>query len=211
MPQNEDISNISQSLLYPISDPTTAFKNALRDIGVNLNRGNPFADALLKNAQGSRVAFLSDMSRNQTPTGYASDVQTNPLWSNPEQAYGNFLRQNLTSGNMLGAMRHYAENFGNSINAVKAFEDQQNAGVNAQSLNPYTSALRDIYRADDGMGALSAYASLRAPALGSIGSSWTRATQAAGDEAQRRFYQQGGINDDPFDWLFTTRGGRGAF
>lgn len=215
MPKHGDTQNLSQQFLYPLDDPTAAFRTAMRDMGINLNRGNPFTDALLKNAQGARIAFLSDMSRNQGTTGYnwqgrPANVQSVEEWANPSQAYGNFLRSNLQSGNILGALKYFSQNFGNTLDSVRNFEDQVASGQNVESLNPYTSALRDIYRSNDGQGALSAYASLRAPLLGSIGTSWTRATQNAGETAMDRFYREGGLQSDPFDWLFGPRG-RGTF
>jgi hypothetical protein len=202
MVQTADAHQMGQQLLYPLDDPTTAFRNALQDMGINPYRNNPFVTQLQKNAQGSRIAFLSDMSRNQGPQGYQSNVMDNPAWADPSTAYGNFLHTNLQGGSLLNAMSHYAQNFGNSLKAVQAQEDQMAAGTNAASLNPYTSALREIYRADNGQGALAAYASLRSPALGSLGSSWTRALQNMGDSGMRNFAQQGGVNDEVWDYIF---------
>lgn len=196
MAQTFDEQELSQQFLYPLNDPNTAFTNALRKMGVNPNRSNPFVTQLQKYAPASRVAFLGDFAQRPTQMG-------TPNYASPEAMYGNYLQGQLQQGNLVGSTNAAANNFGSLLAQVKAFEDQLGAGTNITSLNPYTAALRDLFRSDDSMGALGAYASLRAPRMGSLGSSYARAIQSAGQSAQANYYNQGNIHSDPFDWLFT--------
>lgn len=184
-------------LLYPLDDPETAFNNALMDTGVNPFRSNPFVTQLQKAAKGSRIAFLGNNSGN---TLNAAD---------PSGQYANFLRSNLSGGTLFNTLDQAARGFQGYIQRVKNFEDAQTGGVNAVSTDPYSAALRDIFAADDGLGALSAYGTLRTPLMGALGSSYNRALQAAGLGAMRQFYQKGGANDSPWDWLFP--GGFGSY
>ncbi len=198
-----DINNISQNLLYPLDDPNEAFVNALRDIGVNPYRSNPFVTALQRGAQGSRVSFLAD--KVMGGTGQNSGV--------PGQDYGAFLRQRLGSGTLMNEMSALADpgHYGQVLNRVRGFQDQMNQGMNPTGLDPYMSALNDIFSADNGRGALGAYASLRAPNMGALGQSYTRSLANFGDSAYRRFVQEGDLQSDPWQWMFGSRGGSGMF
>lgn len=197
MPQNNDTAQIGQQLLYPLDDPTTAFRNALQDMGINPYRSNPFVTALQKQAQGARISFLADRAR--TPNA----VNT-PGVSNPSQAYGEFLKSNLGRGDLLGQMGRDAGNFGSILQTVRDFESGLSNGSLQAASNPYAAGLRDIFAGDNGQGAMSAYASLRTPGLGSLAAPYTRALSNVADQSSRRFAQQGGLNDDVWQWMFPS-------
>jgi hypothetical protein len=196
MPGNNDTGWIGQNLLYPVDDPNTAFRHAMQDIGINPYRSNPFVAQLQRAAPGARIAFLS----RGAPQGPGRQGP----YTNVGQDYGSYLRSALTGGNLMGELSNTAQNFYSVINQMKGYEDALARGdTGAVDRQPYFAALRDIFGEDDGMGALSAYASLRTPMLGSgIASQYTRALQAAGQGAMRNFYGQGGPQSSPWDWLF---------
>lgn len=198
-----DINNISQNLLYPLDDPNTAFTNALQDMGVNPYRSNPFVSALQKGAQGSRISFLADKVFGGT--GQNSGV--------PGQDYGAWLRGRLGSGTLMNEMTALTQggHYGQLLDKVRGFQDQMQNGMNIGTLDPYMSALNDIFSADGGRGALAAYGSLRAPNMGSLGQSYTRALSNFGDSAHRRFLNEGDMGSDPWQWMFGSRGGNGVF
>lgn len=187
-----DSQQMATQFLYPLDDPTSAFTNALRDIGINPYRSNPFVDQLKKSASGARIAFLSN-----TQGGPHED---------PSQKYGDYLRNNLRGGTLMNQLRGSAVGFGDMLRRVRQHEDTLSSGTSGVSLSPYDAALKEIMRADGGMGALGAYASLRSPLLGSLGGAYGRATQAAGEGAMSRYYRQGDARSDPFNWLFANSG-----
>jgi hypothetical protein len=178
-------------LLYPFDDPSTAFTNALQDSGINPYRNNPFVAQLQKAAPGARVAFLGNTSGN-----------TSQAMSDPGGQFGAWLKNQIGSGSLLNTLSSTAGNFGGILQRVKNFQDAQMGGVNPTGTDPYVAALNDIFGAQGGQGALGAYASLRTPLMGALGQPYGRALQNAGDSAMRQFYQGGGLNDNPWDWLF---------
>lgn len=198
MPRSTDVNQIGQEFLYPLDDPNTAFRNAISDLGINPYRSNPFVSALQKNAQGARIGFLGQ----QAMRGSDPNLMSQPGYATPSEGFGTYLRNSLQGGNLIGQTTRQAQQFPQLLNQVRAFQDQVNSGQNVTGLNPYTSALNDIFSADDDRGALAAYASLRAPRLGSLGSSWTRALQNAGDAGFRNFAQQGDMHGDVWDYIF---------
>jgi hypothetical protein len=201
MPINPaDQYQISNQLLYPLDDPTTAFRNALQDTGVNPYASNPFITQLMKGAQGARISFLA----NQAQKGTA------PAGDQPSLNYANFLHQALSGGagsGLFNQLNTTAQGYPDLIRQVKQYEASLAGGqTGAAAGNPYMAGLRDIFGNDNGMGALSAYASLRTPSLGALGSAWTSGLQNAGQSAMRQFAQQGTPSDSPWDWLFGLNG-----
>jgi hypothetical protein len=195
---NGDTSAISNQLLYPLDDPTTAFRNALSGTGINPYRSNPFVTQLMKAAQGSRIAYLAN----------AAGQGASPDATDPSGGFGNYLKQALSSGTLMSNLNSTAQNYGNVINGVSQYEQNlnQGSGAGAAAANPFYAALRDIFGANDGQGALSAYATLRTPSLGALGSSWASGVQQAGQSAMANFARNGGPTDNVWDWLFGTRG-----
>lgn len=184
-------------LLYPLNDPNAAFDNALRNTGINPYATNPFTELLKKNAQGARISYLARGG------GGAGDV---------EGDFGNFLTNQIQNGSLYNTLNGTAGNFGNVINAVKEYQRQVGAGNTQYAANnPLYAGLSDIFGADGGRGALSAYAQLRTPSLGSLGSSWSRALQQAGEGAMTNYAKQGNLGQSPWDWLFRGISGGGAF
>jgi hypothetical protein len=182
---------ISQQLLYPLDDPSGAFNSALRKVGINPYMTNPFVTQLQKAAPGARIAFLAH-------GGPAGDK-----YGNPSEDYGKWLQGSLQSGNLFPEMNRTAQFFGGIVQAVKKLQDQEAQGnVGALADSPYYSALSDIFGANDGLGSLSAYASLRAPMMGALAPSFTRGLQAAGTSALNKFYNEGDYTSSPFDWIF---------
>lgn len=196
-----DLSWMRDQQLYPLDDPGTAFNNALRDVGVNPFRSNPFIDQLSKAANGSRIAFLARGRPMYAASGGSS-------FSNPSTDYAAYLKDNLSNGTMFQNLQATAQNWGDTINKMKAYEDSQaNGSVSDVNQSPYYAPLHDLMSSNNGMGALSAYSQLRTPMMGSIGASYNKALQSAGEGAMRKFAQEGGLNDSPWDWLF-GRGNR---
>lgn len=179
------------TLLYPFDDPATAFNNALRDQGINIYQNNPFVAQLQKAAPGARVAFLGNTSGNTAESR-----------ADPHGQFGAWLRSQIGSGNLMGTLGNAASGFGGYIQRLKNFQAAQGDGNNPTGTDPYAAALNDLFGAQGGQGALAAYASLRTPMMGSLASPYTRALQNSGDSAMRQFFQQGGTNDNPWDWLF---------
>jgi hypothetical protein len=182
-------------LLYPLDDPNTAFDNALRRTGINPYATNPFTDLLKKNAQGARIAYLA----HGKPEGGS--------YADPSADYGNFLSSQIQNGSIYNTLNNTAQSFPEIVRAIQQYQNQLNAGnTQAVSQNPLYAGLNDIFGADGGRGALSAFAQLRTPSLGSLGSSWARALQQAGEGAMTRYAQQGGPGQSPWDWLFPSSG-----
>jgi hypothetical protein len=197
MPAPDDRHDISQQLLYPLNDPTTAFQNALRQAGINPNATNPFTRQLQNSAQGARVAFLQNFS--ETPA-YIS-----PTTGNPSAHYGNWLTTLIKSGGLTGQLSNSADRFGQSLDTVRGYERRINEGGDPSSLNPYQSALRDIFASDGGKGAVGAYASLRTPMMGQpLGRAYSAGLDAQADSNLSRFYREGTVRDDPWQWLFSN-------
>jgi hypothetical protein len=191
---------ISQQLLYPLNDPTTAFRTAMVKSGISPYMGNPFVTQLEKAAQGARIAFLAH-------GGPAGDK-----FANPSEDYGKYLQNAISGGSLFDDLTRTASNFGTITDAMKRYGKQLTDGsVSAVTDSPYYSALHDIFSSDDGMGALGAYAQLRSPLMGGIAPSFTRGLQSAGQSAMMNFAQQGGFQDSPWDWLFPKGQGKGAF
>lgn len=198
MAQNADTREIGQQVLYPLDDPETAFRNAMRDVGINPMRANPFVGQLMKAAPGARIAYL------------ATGRPESGVLGNPSQGYGQFLRNQLGAGTLFSNMTHVAGNMSEVTNALKQWQDMvDNGNLQQVTNNPLYTALNDILSANGGMGALSAYAQLRTPMLGAIAPSFTRATQAAGEGVTRSFANNANPSDSIWDWIF--RGPRGAF
>lgn len=196
MARTIDENQMGQQLLYPLDDPTAAFTNALQDLGINPYRSNPFTEALKKNAQGARISYLSDMSK------MPANVLSTPGYATPSEGFGNYLKGQISQGNLIGQMTRHAQDFGGTLDTVREYEKQLASGQNAADLNPYTAALRDIFAAENGKGALGAYGALRSPRLGALSGSYGRAIGNVGDAAVRRFAQEGTLNDDVWKWMF---------
>lgn len=199
MPQTTDQAQMGQQLLYPLDDPNTAFTNALQDMGINPYRSNPFTAMLQRNAPGARISYLADMSK------MSPNVLSMPGYATPSEGFGNYLKSQISGGNLIGTLTRQAQEFPSMIQNVRNYETGLAGGQNASQLNPYLASLRDIFAADNGKGALGAYGSLRMPRLGALGSSYTRALSNLGDSALRNFAQTGTYNDDVWDYMF--RGG----
>jgi hypothetical protein len=179
-------------LLYPFDDPSTAFDNALRDVGVNPFRSNPFVAQLQKAAPGARIAFLGNTSGN-----------TAQARNDPSGQFGQWLQSQIGGGSLLSTLSNTASGFNGILQRLKNYQDAQAQGMNPTGTDPYMAGLNDILGANGGMGSVGAYASLRTPLMGALGQPYSRALQNSGDSAMRRFYQSGGLNDSPFDWLFS--------
>lgn len=191
-----DRTQLGQSVLYPLDDPSVAFNNALQDMGINPFRSNPFTAQLQKTSGASRIAFLADAAQR------GGNMLSTPSYSNPSMAYGNFLKSNLQGGNYMGNLGGTARNFPSLLQTVRDYESQLASGQNTAQINPYTAALRDIFAADNGKGALGAYGSLQSAALGPLASSYSRALSNVGDSAVRNFAQRGSMDDDVWKWMF---------
>jgi hypothetical protein len=198
MPQSNDQIQLGQNLLYPLDDPNTAFSNALQNMGINPYKSNPFVNALQKNAQGARIAYLSDMSK------VGGNVLSQPGYATPAEGFGNYLRGQIQGGNLIGTLTRQAQEFPSMLNTVRKYESQMASGTGASELNPYTASLRDIFAADNGKGALGAYASLRSPRLGALAGSYTRALDQRGDAAVRNFALNGNYDDDVWKYIFQS-------
>lgn len=182
-------------LLYPLDDPSTAFDNALRQAGINPFATNPFTDLLKKNAQGARIAYLAHGKPEQGS------------YADPEGDYGNFLTSQIQNGSLYNTLSNTAQSFPEIVRAIKQYQGQVDAGnTQAVNQNPLYAGLNDIFGANGGRGALSAFAQLRTPGLGSLGSSWARALQASGEGAMTRYAHEGQLGQNPWDWLFPSSG-----
>jgi hypothetical protein len=189
-----DQTALRNQFLYPLNDPTTAFSSALRGMGINPNRSNPFVSQLQRSAMGARNAFLANKATTGSDRAYATE--------DPSAEFQKFLDQNLRSGSLIGRLREEAGRMPGTIQAIRDYENQLNTNDMPTSLNPYMTALRDIYAADNGKGAMSAYASMRAPGMGSLAPSYTRALSDFADSAIYRFGQNGSLTDDVWTYMF---------
>lgn len=206
MARTQDQYNISQDLLYPLDDPTEAFRNAMQDIGINPFRSNPFVEQMKKFSQASRISYLADRAFNPGAGGVRPEAL-------PGEGYGQYLRGQLQNGTLLNTTYTHSDpaHYKQILDRVRGYQDQIAAGgTNPGEISPYMAALNDIFSAQGGRGALAAYGSLRSPLMGSLAPSYTRSLADFGDAAMRRFAQEGGVNDDPWRWLFNN-GARSAF
>lgn len=187
---------IGNQLRYPLDDPSGSFRSALTDIGINPYASNPFVAQLMKSAQGARAAFLTSRVNSQSNATLDS-------MPDPSADFGSWLRGQLGGGTLFNSMNQSAGNFDNTVKAMKEYEAGL-AGGNATgaSISPYAAALNDMMGNNNGMGALSTYASLRTPSLGALAPAWTQGVQNAGQSALNKYYQQGDANASPWDWLF---------
>lgn len=182
---------IGQQLLYPLDDPATAFENAMREAGLNPAASNPFIAQLKKAAQGSRISFLAN--NMGTPVGGAD----------PQAAYGDWLKSQISGGGLLGSLSDTAGRMPQVVQGINDYETRLKNGGTPSMLSPYAAALKDIFASNNGQGGLGAYASLVAPRLGNgLASSFTSGVQAQGDSNFARYAKNADPNASIFDWLF---------
>lgn len=189
-----DAQQVGQNLLYPINDPEAAFGNAIRQRGWNPSASNPFMDMLKQAARGSQIAFLSDNVRN-TNTG-----------ENPSQNYGQWLGSAMNSGNLFNKLRSSASGIYGTTKALDDYTASLASGGSVAGLSPYASALKDIFAAKNGGGAMDAYSSLVTPNLGSLGRSYNQGLQAREAQAQYNYAQNPNPNVNMWNWVLGQPG-----
>lgn len=181
--QQRDPDLFRNAVKYDYSNPVEAMRNALLDIGRNpFNPADLFTRYLLRAAQGLGLAFQAQQATTPGLTVDAmGDVGAN---------FGNFLRNALTTGSVMGTLRDTGSAITSGSLIQHLRDTLQNPGNMAQ-VNPFAQGLADLLAGDMGGGTATALGLLFGPSMNrSLLQAYQSALGAAQTAGLRNYLEQ---------------------
>lgn len=193
----DDTYHFRNQLLYPLDDPQVAFDNAMRDNGYRLNAANPFIDVMRRSAPGLATTYAMRASSPNAGGGMYGDPTERGMAD-----FGQYLRDNLRSGNMVNEMKWGASTgLPEAVNGLRQYQDALQAG-NGQNINPYTAYLNDQFSADNGKGLVNSLVAMRAPTLGTgVARAYRSGLDSQYSSAFRNLVNAGDTNQDIWRYI----------
>jgi hypothetical protein len=158
-----DADQFRAQSLYNLDDPQAALRNAMRDEGINPYAANPYAQWLLRSAQGLANAFIQYKATGQGPRAGVGEGATADQAAREAFDFGNFLRGSLRTGSNYANIRGAGAQLPDAVRRVREYQEALARGTPASQLNPYLALLSDRMAANSGQGLMNLYATYYAP------------------------------------------------
>jgi hypothetical protein len=195
---NANTDGFKGQLLYPLDDPETAFRNAMKDQGYNPYAENPFIKTMQRAAPGLAVS-------------YASDMAMGGMYGNPNDTagvpdFGQYLRETIAGGpnrNIVERLRGHSDpnQIQRNLSVIRNYRQLQSDGLGA-NFNPYVAYLSDLYGEDNGKGLTNAILATRAPLLGTpLARSYRSGLDASYESAWNRMVRAGDDRGDVWRYI----------
>lgn len=158
--------------LYPLDNPQMAMMAVLKSMGYNPFQTNPFTAQMLKAAPG--LAALWQLSNIGAKAG---DITAN---GGPEQMFGDFLRNQLQTGNTFNSLSGGLANANNYMGQMTDLSNRlgsNTGGVDVSQLPAFLGGLENQLNSPSGFAQI--FGAMAAPGLGGLAPSYNRSLEAA--------------------------------